>query len=141
MLSSVISGQLSNHGVPLVGAKVVRVLYWNMDAEPRKEITFTDGNGVFLFPEVRSAAEFGLLAKLFHVPVISIDVELIEGQSSTSLFATGRNSYNQAVEHGYEKTNLSCDLKDRQMFEERLPIIDCKVEQTNHLGLFDSVDF
>lgn len=50
-----------------------------MDAEPRTEITFTSERGHFQFPEVRGAAEFGFLAKLFHVPVVLIDVNLIEG--------------------------------------------------------------
>ena len=135
MLSSAVSGQLFDQGKPVVGAKVVRVLFWNIDAEPRTEITFTSERGHFQFPEVRGAAEFGFLAKLFHVPVVLIDVDLIEGQSSTSLFSSGRHSYDQAVEAGSEKTNLTCDLKDRQMFRERLPIIDCKVEQPNQLEL------
>lgn len=137
MLSSAINGQLLDQGKPVVGAKVVRVLSWNMDAEPRNEITFTGEGGHFQFPEVRGAAEFGFLAKLFHVPVVLIDVDLIEGPSSTSLFSSGRHSYDQAVEAGSEKTNLTCDLKDRQMFRERLPIIDCKVEQSNQLELLD----
>lgn len=110
-----------------------------MDAEPRTEITFTSERGHFQFPEVRGAAEFGFLAKLFHVPVVLIDINLIEGQSSTSLFSSGRHSYGQAVETGFEKTNLSCDLKDRQMFEDVLPIIDCKVDRVNHLGLLNWV--
>jgi hypothetical protein len=137
MLSSAISGQLLDQGKPVVGGKVVRVLSWNMDAEPRTEITITSESGHFQFPEVRGAAEFGFLAKLFHVPVVLIDINLIEGQSSTSLFSSGRHSYDQAVETGSEKTNLNCDLKNRQMFEDLLPIIDCKVDQVNHLGLSD----
>jgi len=79
ILSSAVEGQILDHGKPVAGLKVQRIISWNMEAEPRTEVTSTDQEGRFQFPEVRSAAEFGFLAKLFHVPTILLDVNLVEG--------------------------------------------------------------
>jgi 5-hydroxyisourate hydrolase-like protein (transthyretin family) len=131
ILSSAVEGQILDHGKPVAGLKVQRKISWNMEAEARTEITSTDEDGRFQFPEVRGAAEFGFLAKLFHVPTILLDVNLLdEKKSSTSLFSVVRSSYGPAVETGYEVIQMSCDLKDRQMFRDRLSIIDCQVRLT-----------
>ena len=71
ILSSAVEGQLLDNGKPVAGQKVQRVISWNMESEPRTEITTTNKDGRFQFPEVRGAAEFGILARLFHVPVVS----------------------------------------------------------------------
>lgn len=130
ILSSAVEGQILDHGKPVEGLKVQRIINWNMEAEPRTEITSTDKEGRFQFPEVRGAAEFGFLARLFHVPTILLDVNLVEEALSTSLFSVVRSSYGPAVETGYEAIQMSCDLKNRQMFRGRLPIIDCQVKLT-----------
>jgi len=67
VLSSAVEGQLLDDGKPVAEQKVSRTLHWDMQAEPYTEITATDKDGLFQFPEVRGAAEFGILAKLFHV--------------------------------------------------------------------------
>jgi len=133
ILSSAVEGQILDHGKPVAGLKVQRIISWNMEAEPRTEVTSTDQEGRFQFPEVRSAAEFGFLAKLFHVPTILLDVNLVEEGLSTSLFSVVRSSYGPAVETGYEVIQLTCDTKDKQMFRGRVPIIDCKVKLTPEL--------
>jgi hypothetical protein len=130
ILSSAVEGQILDHGKPIAGLKVQRIISWNMEAEPRTEITSTDKEGRFQFPEVRGAADFGFLAKLFHVPTILLDVNLVEEEISTSLFSVVRSSYQPAVETGYEVIQMTCDTKDKQMFRGRLPIIDCQVRLT-----------
>lgn len=137
ILSTAVVGQILDHGKPVAGVRVQRIISWNMGIGAHAEFTTTNVDGQFQFPEVRGAAEFGYLARLFHVPTILIDVNLLEVDASTSLFAVGRTSYKPAVETGYDIIQLKCDLKDRQMYRERLPIIDCKVEQSNHLGLLE----
>jgi hypothetical protein len=130
ILSSAVEGQILDHGKPVAGLKVKRTISWNMEAEPRTEITSTDKDGRFKFPEVRGTAEFGFLAKLFHVPTVLLDVNLVEEKLSTSLFSVVRSSYAPAVETGYEVIQMTCDVKDREMFRGRLPIIDCQVKLT-----------
>jgi hypothetical protein len=133
ILSSAVEGQILDHGKPVAGLKVQRVVSWNMEAEPRTETTSTDKEGRFQFPEVRGAAEFGFLAKLFHVPTILLDINLLEDKSPISLFSVVRSSYGPAVETGYEVIQMTCDLKDRQMFRGRLPIIECHVKLTSEM--------
>lgn len=133
ILSSAVEGQILDHGKPVAGLKVQRIINWNMEAEPRTEITSTDKEGRFQFPEVRGAAEFGFLAKLFHVPTILLDINLLEDKSPISLFSVVRSSYGPAVETGYEVIQMTCDLKDKQMFRDRLPIIECHVKLTSEM--------
>mgnify|MGYP006140837699 CR=1 FL=1 len=133
ILSSAVEGQILDHGKPVAGLKVQRIINWNMEAEPRTEITSTDKEGRFQFPEVRGAAEFGFLAKLFHVPTILLDINLLEDKSPISLFSVVRSSYGPAVETGYEVIQMTCDLKDKQMFRGRLPIIECHVKLTSEM--------
>ena len=133
ILSSAVEGQLLDSGKPVAEQKVTRTLSWNMQAEPYTEITTTNKDGRFQFPEVRSAAEFGILAKLFHVPVVLIDVDLIEENSKTSLYSTGRSSYKPAVETGFETIQMSCDLQNRELFLGRLPIVNCEVKKSEEM--------
>lgn len=74
ILSSAVEGQILDHGKPVAGLKVQRIISWNMEAEPRTEITSSNKDGRFQFPVVCGAAEFGFLAKLFHVLTILFDV-------------------------------------------------------------------
>lgn len=134
VLSSAVAGEMLDHGKPVEGLKIQRVISWNMEAGVRTEFTTTNAEGKFQFPEVRGTATFGYLEKLFHVPVILIDVDLLEAGSSTSLFSVVRTSYKPAAETGFNKIQLNCDLKDRQIFRERLPIIDCQIERTNNFS-------
>lgn len=133
VLSSAVEGQLLDDGKPVAEQKVTRTLSWNMQAEPYTEITTTNEDGLFQFPEVRGAAEFGLLAKLFHVPVVLIEVDLIEQSSKTSLYSTGRSSYKPAVETGFETIQMSCDLRNRELFLGRLPIVNCEVKESEEM--------
>jgi hypothetical protein len=130
ILSSAVEGQILDHGKPVAGLKVQRTISWNMEDKPRTETTTTGKDGRFQFPEVRGTAEFGFLAKLFHVPTVLLDVNLVEEKQSTSLFSVVRSSYAPAVETGYGVIQMTCDVKDREMFRGRLPIIDCKVKLT-----------
>jgi len=133
ILCSAVDGQLLDHGKPVAGQKVQRVISWNMESEPRTEITITNKDGRFQFPEVRGAAEFGFLAKLFHVPAVLIDIDLIEGKSKTSLYSIGRSSYKPRVETGFEQIQLSCDLKNRELYQDLLPTINCEVKRTKEM--------
>ena len=133
ILCSAVQGQILDGGQPVSGQKVKRLVHWNMEKEPRVEFTTTNTDGQFQFPEIKGSADFGLFARLFHVPVISIDVELIERASTTSLFSFGRNSYSEAIETGYDVIEMICDLKNREMYRNQLPIIRCDVRRTDEM--------
>ncbi|MBU0784286.1 MAG: DUF4198 domain-containing protein [Gammaproteobacteria bacterium] len=130
ILSSAVEGQILDHGKPVAGQKVIRTLHWNMEAEPRTETTTTNKDGRFQFPEVRGAAEFGFLAKLFHVPTVSIRVYVPVKEREYMAYATSRNSYKANAETGLPLIRLKCDLKNQEMFNGRLPIINCEVEES-----------
>lgn len=130
ILSSAVEGQIFDHGKPVSGLKVQRIISWNMEAEPRTEITSTDREGRFDFPEMRGSAEFGFLAKLFHVPNISLRIFIpIDGKDYMA-YATSKNSYQENVETGLPYIRMKCDLKDKELFNGRLPIINCEVEES-----------
>ncbi|MCZ8014455.1 MAG: hypothetical protein O9274_02040 [Limnobacter sp.] len=130
VLSSAVEGQLLDNGKPVAEQKVTRTLHWNMQAEPYTEITTTNEDGLFQFPEVRGAAEFGILAKLFHVPTVSIRIFVPVKDVEHMAYANSRNSYNESVETGLPLIRLFCDLKDREIFDDRLPVINCTVEES-----------
>lgn len=130
ILSSAVDGQILDHGKPVAGLKVQRVISWNMEAEPRTEITSTDKEGRFQFPEVRGAAEFGFLAKLFHVPTVSIDIIVPIKGIDYLAYIGGRSSYKENVETGLPQIRIRCDLKNKYMDDGILPVIDCEVEKS-----------
>lgn len=130
ILSSAVEGQILDHGKPVAGVKVKRILHWNMEEEARTEITTTSKEGRFQFPEVRGAAEFGFLAKLFHVPSVSIRIYVPFKGLEYMAYATSRNSYKENVETGLPLIRLACDLKNQEMFNGRLPVINCAVEES-----------
>ncbi len=132
ILSSAVEGQLLDHGKPLAGVKVKRILHWNMEQEARTEITTTQADGKFQFPEVRGAAEFGFLAKLFHVPVISQEIYLIQANEEIILYSKTRSSYKPKFETGYDEIQFSCDLSSRELINGVLPSLDCKVRKMRH---------
>lgn len=132
ILSSAVEGQLLDHGKPLAGVKVKRILHWNMEQEARTEITTTKADGKFQFPEVRGAAEFGFLAKLFHVPVISQEIYLIQANEEIILYSKTRSSYKPKFETGYDEIQFSCDLSSRELINGVLPSLDCKVRKMRH---------
>lgn len=134
VLSSAVEGQLLDHGKPLAGVKVKRILHWNMEQEARTEITTTKADGKFQFPEVRGAAEFGFLAKLFHVPVISQEIYLIQANEEIILYSKTRSSYKPKFETGYDEIQFSCDLSSRELINGVLPSLDCKVRKIRHGG-------
>lgn len=129
ILSSAVEGQLLDHGKPLEGVKVKRILHWNMEAEVWTEIVTTNTNGKFQFPEVRSAAEFGFLARMFHVPVISQEIYLIQPNEEIILYSKTRSSYQPKFETGYDEIQFSCDLSSKQLINGVLPSLDCKVRK------------
>lgn len=128
ILSSAVQGQVLDHGKPVAGLTVKRILFWNMESEPRTEITTTREDGRFDFPEVRAAAEFGFLAKLFHVPTVSIRVRLSIDDVDYGAYFGGRHSYEGHVETGLPQIRMKCDLKNRRLKDEMLPVVDCDVE-------------
>lgn len=130
ILSSAVEGQLLDHGKPVAGQKVIRTLHWNMEKEARTEITTTNIDGRFQFPEVRGAAEFGFLAKLFHVPNVSIRIFVPLKDQKYMAYANSRNSYKENVETGLPLIRMTCDLKNQEMFNGRLPVINCAVEES-----------
>lgn len=134
VLSSAVEGQLLDHGKPLAGVKVKRILHWNMEQEARTEITTTQADGKFQFPEVRGAAEFGFLAKLFHVPVISQEIYLIQANEEIILYSKTRSSYKPKFETGYDEIQFSCDLSSRELINGVLPSLDCKVRKMKRGG-------
>ena len=134
VLSSAVEGQLLDHGKPLAGVKVKRVLHWNMEQEARTEITTTKADGKFQFPEVRGAAEFGFLVKLFHVPVISQEIYLIQANEEIILYSKTRSSYKPKFETGYDEIQFSCDLSSRELINGVLPSLDCKVRKMKRGG-------
>ncbi|MDP3188370.1 DUF6795 domain-containing protein [Limnobacter sp.] len=129
ILSSAVEGQLLSQGRPLAGVKVKRILHWNMEEEARTEITTTKADGKFQFPEVRGAAEFGFLAKLFHVPVISQEIYLMQPNEEIILYSKTRSSYKPKFETGYDEIQFSCDLSSRELINGVLPSLDCKVRK------------
>ena len=128
ILSSAVEGQILDHGKPVAGLKVQRVISWNMEAEPRTEIASTDKDGRFHFPEVRGAAEFGFLAKLFHVPTVGIEIEVIANNENLMAYGTSRHSYTGHVETGLPQIRMVCDLKARSIIDGVLPVIKCDVQ-------------
>lgn len=133
ILSSAVEGQILDHGKPVAGLKVQRTISWNMEDKPRTETTTTGKDGRFQFPEVRGTAEFGFLAKLFHVPAILIDIDLLEGKSKSSLYSIGRTSYKPAVETGLERIQMTCDLQNRELYRDLLPTINCEVKKIKEM--------
>ena len=134
ILSSAVEGQLLDNGKPVAGQKVQRVISWNMESEPRTEITTTNKDGRFQFPEIRGAAEFGFLAKLFHVPVISQEIYLIQANEEIILYSKTRGSYKPKFETGYDEIQFSCDLSSRELINGVLPSLDCKVRKMKRGG-------
>ena len=135
VLSSAVEGQLLDHGKPLAGVKVKRILHWNMEQEARTEITTTQADGKFHFPEVRGAAEFGFLAKFFHVPVISQEIYLIQANEEIILYSKTRSSYKPKFESGYDEIQFSCDLSSRELINGVLASLDCKVRKMKPGGI------
>lgn len=130
ILSSAVEGQILDHGKPVAGLKVQRIIRRNMEAEPRTEITSTDTEGRYQFPEVRGAAEFGFLAKLFHVPTVSIAIYVPIKNVDYLAYIGGRSSYKENVETGLPQIRMKCDLKNKYMDDGLLPVIDCEVEKS-----------
>lgn len=128
ILSSAVEGQILDHGKPAAGLKVHRIISWNMEAEARTEITSTDKEGRFQFPEVRGAADFGFLAKLFHVPTVGIEIEVIANNENLMAYGTSRHSYKGHVETGLPQIRMVCDLKTRTIIDGVLPTIKCDVQ-------------
>lgn len=95
--------------------------------------TFTDKAGYFQFPEVRGAAEFGYLARLFHVPVVSINIYVPVDGVEYLFYANGRHSYEGHEETGLPVIQMVCDLKSRSVAEELLPVGDCDVELSDEM--------
>lgn len=133
ILSSAVQGQLLDHGKSVEKAKVMRQLHWNMDAEPRVEITFTDKDGYFQFPEVRGTAEFGYLARLFHVPTMSIEIYIPVDGVEYLFYANGRHSYEGHEETGLPEIQMVCDLKSRSASAALLPVGECEVELSDEI--------
>jgi hypothetical protein len=133
ILSSAVEGQILDHGKPVAGLKVQRIISWNMEEGIRTEVTSTNKEGRFKFLEVRGSADFGFLAKLFHVPAVAIDINLLEGAVKTSLYSASRSSYGEAVETGYKVIQMSCDLKNREIYRDSIPIINCEVKRTSQM--------
>jgi hypothetical protein len=134
ILSSAVEGQLLNQGRPMAGVKVKRILLWNMETEARTEITTTKADGKFQFPEVRGAAEFGFLAKLFHVPVVSQEIFLMQPNEEIILYSKTRSSYDPKFETGYDEIQFTCDLASRELINGVLPSLNCKVRKLKHGG-------
>jgi hypothetical protein len=130
ILSSAVEGQLLDHGRPVAGQRVIRTLHWNMEEEPRTEITTTNKDGRFQFPEVRGAAEFGFLAKLFHVPTVNIGIYVPINEIQYLAYSGGRNSYKENEETGLPQIRIECDLKNKYMANNVLPGIKCEVEKS-----------
>ena len=45
-------------------------------------------------------------------------------------YATSKNSYQENVETGLPYIRMKCDLKNKELFNGRLPIINCEVEES-----------
>ncbi|MEQ9108081.1 MAG: hypothetical protein RLO04_11505 [Limnobacter sp.] len=133
ILSSAVEGQILDHGKPVAGLKVQRTISWNMEDGVRSEFASTNKEGRFKFPEVRGSADFGFLAKLFHVPAVAIDINLLEGSVKISLYSASRSSYQEAVETGYKVIQMVCDLKNREIYRDSIPIINCEVKRTKQM--------
>jgi len=131
ILCSAVQGQILDGGQPVSGQKVKRLVHWNMEKEPRVELTTTNADGQFQFPEIKGSADFGVFARLFHVPVISIRIYVPIEKSEYMAYATSRNSYKKSDETGLTQIGIKCDLQNKTFFNDRLPVIDCKVEESH----------
>lgn len=129
ILSSAVEGQLFNQGKPIAGARVKRILHWNMEQEARTEMTTTKADGKFQFPEVRGAADFGFLARLFHVPVVSQEIFLLQPTEELILYSKTRSSYEPRFETGFDEIQFSCDLSSRKLINGVLPSLDCNIRK------------
>lgn len=129
ILFSAVQGRLLDHGKPLAGAKIERTSLWNMEDYPRQEFTTTDKDGAFSFPEVRGMADFGFLAKLFHVPTVSQSLYLHREGKEYLLYANSRGNYEPNTETGYPEIALLCDMKNLRVDGEDLFAVPCEVRK------------
>jgi hypothetical protein len=129
ILFSAVKGRVLDHGKPAAGLKIERSTFWNMDKFPRQEFTTTDNEGYFYFPETRGTADFGFLAKLFHVPTVSQRLYLQQSGKEVLLYANSRGNYESSTETGYEDIQLSCDLKDEKSASDDFYNIRCEVRK------------
>jgi hypothetical protein len=129
ILFSAVKGRVLDHGKPAVGLKIGRETFWNMEKFPRQEFTTTDKEGYFAFPELRATADFGFLAKLFHVPTVTHRLDLFHNGEVINMYSGGRSSYEPSVETGYPIIELQCDLSTKYMFRGSMPSVDCELKR------------
>lgn len=125
ILFSAVNGRVLDHGKPMAGVKVERVTFWNMEKEARREYTTTDLQGQFSFPEIRSQADFGYLAKLFHVPTVMQRINLLNGNELVGLYANTRGNYEANSETGYPEIELKCDMSSKYLIGGDFPNLKC----------------
>lgn len=129
ILFSAVKGRVLDHGKPAVGLKIERSTFWNMEKFPRQEFTTTDEEGYFNFPEARGTADFGFLAKLFHVPTVSQRLYLQSAEKEVLLYASSRGNYEPNTETGFEEIQLTCDLKNEKSSTDDFYKIRCEVRR------------
>jgi hypothetical protein len=113
-LFSAVKGRIVNNGEPVAGIKVERSTFWNMEETPRLETTYTDENGYYTFNEMTGSANFGLLAKLFHVPTISQRIYCFNQTTEILLYANSKGDYSRNSETGLDTIEITSDLKDQE---------------------------
>ncbi|MDH4395571.1 MAG: hypothetical protein QE278_07825 [Limnobacter sp.] len=129
ILFSAVKGRVLDHGKPVAGLKIERSTFWNMEKFARQEFTTTDAEGYFSFPEARGSADFGFLAKLFHVPTVSQRIYLHQGKKEVLLYANSRGNYEPKTETGYEDIQMTCDFKNEKSEGDGFFEIRCEVRK------------
>ena len=129
VLCSPMQGQILNNGQPVAGLRVEQRLLWNMEKEPRIAHATTDEQGYFTFPKVVASANFSWLAQLLHVPAISQSVDVFLEGERVSVFAAGKNNYDDENVTGYPVIKMKCDLNTRYVLGGVLPSLVCDLQK------------
>lgn len=130
ILFSAVKGRVLDHGKPAVGLRIQRETFWNMEQVPREEFTTTDSEGYFSFPEMRATANFGFLAKLFHVPTVSQWIYVHKDGQEIATYVHSRGNYDPNTETGYPEIQFSCDFASKRTVGEKLTVLDCDVRKS-----------
>ncbi len=105
VLASPMSGQITLHGKPVAGAKVVRKVSQN-EGESFVYETTTDENGFFDLPELRKTIQ---LKNLMQYSVLQ-EVTVIYDGKSHDVWVMGTQSKTMYGELGHKPGNLTCEL-------------------------------
>lgn len=128
LLFSRVKATVVRNGEPVVGAKIERSTFWNMEKYPRLDYTYTNEHGEFEFPEIRGSADFGWLARLFHHPSINQRIYLwLNSVDRAILYSNSKHDYLGQSGTGVSEIKIDCDVGSLEQYGENRYEAACRV--------------